>query len=158
MPIIAKRITEAAFAPYGAVISHQPGVAIADASAAFSGGERAMQPVLEWVQLTTSVVLPTLVDKVEHHPFSDQTFLPHSQAPFLVVVCPARTDGSPDGEKAEAFVVPATNGVTFRRGVWHRSLAPLTAPSAFTMSMARTGRGDDTVIAALDRPVEVIAD
>ena len=51
--------------------------------------------------------------------------------------------------------MPATVGVTFAAKVWHRSLAPLVAPSAFVMAMMRTGNGDDTVIRDLEMAIEV---
>ena len=124
---------------------------------AIRGAEPGMAPTLEWMRLTFRVELPLSVDTLEQHPFSDQTFLPQSDSPLIVFVCPSRPDGAPDAAGARAFHLPATMGVTFRRGVWHRSLAPLAAPSVFAMAMARTGRGDDSLVAKLDPPVEVVA-
>ncbi len=138
-------ISDVAFAPFGRVIRHADGAVIADASSAFAHDPAAHLPVLEWVHLTEKVTLPLAVTRLEHHPFSAQTFLPHADSPFLVVVCPSLADGSPDVTKARAFTVSARAGVTFHAGVWHRSLAPLVAPSAFVMAMRRTGRDDDTV-------------
>lgn len=138
-------ISGAAFAPFGTIIRHVDGVAIADAGSAFVHDPAAHQPVMEWVHLSEKVTLPLSVKRLEHHPFSAQTFLPHSSCPFLVVVCPSLPDGAPDPAGARAFEVPAMLGVTFNAKVWHRSLAPLVAPSAFVMAMMRTGRNDDTV-------------
>jgi ureidoglycolate lyase len=150
MTIKMKPISEKAFAPFGRLIRHEAGVAIADASSAFFKGSMATLPVIEWVHLSESVSLPLKVTRLEHHPFSDQTFLPHSGSPYLVVVSSSQADGQPDLASARAFEVPGTIGVTFNAKVWHRSLAPLKAPSAFVMAMLRTGREDDTIIYALD--------
>ena len=148
-------ISQAAFAPFGLVIEHVEGVAIADAGSAFVHDPAAQQPVMEWVRLSEKVTLPLSVTRLEHHPFSAQTFLPHSASPFLVVVCPTRDDGSPDPAGARAFEVPSTQGVTFHAKAWHRSLAPLSAPSAFVMAMMRTGRNDDNVFHDLDTVITV---
>jgi ureidoglycolate lyase len=155
--IRAVPITSAAFAPFGVVVQHAPGAAIADAGSAFAADPAARQPVMEWVHLAQSVALPLEVTRLEHHPFSAQTFLPHSGSPFLVVVTPPLADGGPDADGACAFIVPGTMGVTFHARIWHRSLAPLTAPSAFVMAMMRTGRDDDTVFHDLSSPVTVRA-
>jgi ureidoglycolate lyase len=157
MSIKVEPMSAEAFQPFGNVIAHAAGAVIADASGAFSGAEPGMAPTLEWMRLTFRVELPLSVDTLEQHPFSDQTFLPQSDSPLIVFVCPSRPDGAPDAAGARAFHLPATMGVTFRRGVWHRSLAPLAAPSVFAMAMARTGRGDDSLVAKLDPPVEVVA-
>lgn len=157
MIIQTEPMSEAAFAPFGLLVRHADGVAIADASSAFVHDRAAHQPVMEWVHLNEKVMLPLDVGRLEHHPFSSQTFLPHSDSPFLVVVCPSRADGAPDCAHARAFVVPRTSGVTFHARVWHRSLAPLAAPSAFVMAMMRTGRDDDTVFLDLDVAIEVRA-
>ena len=145
MQIQVEPISEAAFSPFGMVILHRAGVAIADAGSAFVHAPEAIQPTLEWVHLREQIRLPLLVSRLEHHPFSAQTFLPHSDSPFLVVVCPSHTDGTPDIAHPRAFEVPSTCGITFSAGVWHRSLAPLVAPSAFVMAMMRTGADNDTV-------------
>ncbi len=145
MIIRTEAISDEAFAPFGCVIRHTHGTAIADAGSAFAHDPTAELPVLEWVYLTEKITLPLDITRLEYHPFSAQTFLPHADSPFLVVVCPSLADGSPDITKARAFTVSAMAGVTFHARVWHRSLAPLAAPSAFVMAMRRTGRGDDTV-------------
>ena len=155
MTIRPEPISEAAFAPFGTLIRHRDGVAIADASSAFVHDPAARQPVMEWVHMTESITLPLSVTRLEHHPFSSQTFLPHSGSPFLVVVCASFADGTPDVSGARAFEVPGTLGVTFHAKVWHRSLAPRTAPSAFVMAMMRTGRDDDTIFCDLDTLIEI---
>jgi ureidoglycolate lyase len=148
-------VTPAAFAPFGVVVQHASGAPIADAGSAFVADPVARQPVMEWVQLAESVAFPLAVTRLEHHPFSAQTFLPHSGSPFLVVVAPSLADGNPDVAGACAFIVPATSGITFHAKVWHRSLAPLSAPSAFIMAMMRTGRDNDTVFHDLVTVIEV---
>lgn len=153
MSIHVETLSHAGFAPYGSMIQHAPGAVIADAASGFVHEPEATIPTLEWVHLATGVSRPLAVHQLEHHPFSAQTFLPHSTTAYLVVVCPSRADGAPDISGARAFEVPPTVGVTFNAKVWHRSLAPLTAPSAFIMAMMRTGRNDDTVIVDLEAPI-----
>jgi ureidoglycolate lyase len=155
MMIKVEPISEAAFAPFGSIVRHAKGPVIADAGSAFVGDPRARLPVLEWVHLTQKVALPLTVTQLEQHPFSAQTFLPHSSSPYLVVVCPSLADGSPDISGARAFEMHPTTGVTFAATVWHRSLAPLDAPSAFVMAMMRTGNGDDTVVRDLEMAIGV---
>jgi ureidoglycolate lyase len=157
MAISVEPVSQNAFAPFGRIIQHANGAVIADAGSAFIHEPRATQPVLEWVHLTQKIALPLRVDQLEQHPFSAQTFLPHSNSPYLVVVCPSLADGSPDITGTRAFEMSPTLGVTFAAKVWHRSLAPLVAPSAFVMAMMRTGDGNDTVIRTLDVAIEINA-
>lgn len=147
--------TPIAFAPFGTLIAHEPGVAIADAGSAFVHDPAAKHPTLEWVHLAEKVELPLRITRLEHHPFSAQTFLPHSSSPYLVIACPSRADGLPDIQAARAFEMPGTLGVTFNAKVWHRSLAPLKAPSAFVMAMMRTGENNDTVFCDLETPINI---
>jgi ureidoglycolate lyase len=153
-------ISESAFAPFGSLVRHVEGVPIADASNAFAGAHpRANRPVLEWVRLAEGVQLPLAIERLEQHPFSAQTFLPHSGCPFLVVVCPALANGLPDALGLQAFEVPGHLGVNYAAGVWHHSLLPLQGlsvfgPSVFVMAMMRTGNNDDTVFHPFAATVE----
>lgn len=148
-------ISEAAFRPFGALASHIAGEALHVVGAAFAHLPDATIPVLEWVRPVAQVSLPVVVDRLERHPFSAQTFLPQGNSPFLAVVCGATEDGGPDASSARAFLVPETVGVTFAAGVWHRSLAPLAPETAYIMAMMRTGRDDDTEFRDLPAPLHV---
>jgi ureidoglycolate lyase len=144
-------ISDAAFAPFGSIIRHSEDVSIADASHAYAGsGRTTNQPVLEWVRLADGVELPLSIHRLEQHPFSAQTFLPHGGCPFLVVVCPSLANGMPDADGLRAFEVPEHLGVNYLAKIWHHSLLPLRDLSAFVMAMRRTGNNDDTVFHQLE--------
>lgn len=155
MVIKAEPISEAAFRPFGALASHAAGEPLHVVSAAFAHLPDATIPALEWVRPPARVTLPIIVDRLERHPFSAQTFLPQGNSPFLVVVCGSLANGEPDAVSARAFLVPDTVGVTFAAGVWHRSLAPLAPDTAYIMAMMRTGRDDDTEFRDLPAPLHI---
>lgn len=155
MPVTILPITDAAFAPYGALVRPAEGKAMTVVEAAFAHLPDAATPALEWVRLKDAITLPLTVERVERHPFSAQTFLPQGDSPLLVVVCDSGADGMPDPATTRAFALPADTGVTFHAGAWHRSLAPRNPNSAYVMAMMRTGRNDDTEIVTLSTPVVV---
>lgn len=70
---------------------------------------------------------PFVIRTMERHPKSSQAFVPLSGRPFLVVVAPA---GAFDEAAIEAFVASPTQGVNFRKGVWHHFNLALEAESA----------------------------
>jgi ureidoglycolate lyase len=155
MHIKATIISSQAFSPFGGLVHHDAEQPLAVVSDAFAHHPDATIPALEWVRPKNSVSLPMQVEKLERHPFSAQTFLPHKQSSFLVVVCETDKDGAPKMASAKAFIVPSDIGVTFARGVWHRSLAPLEEGSGYTMAMMRTGRDDDTQFHDLAQPITI---
>ena len=58
-----------------------------------------------------------MIDMLEQHPFSSQVFLPLSDSPFFVIVCPAAIE--PDLNNLKIYKIENGNGVNFKPQVWH---------------------------------------
>ena len=86
------------------------------------------------------VRLPYEFDLVERHPLGSQAFLPMQVDPFLVIVATAGDDGRPG--KPSAFITSGTQGVNYRRGVWHGVLTPLHRRGLFAV-VDRIGEGEN---------------
>jgi ureidoglycolate lyase len=84
--------------------------------------------------------LPVRIEIMERHPLSSQAFVPLSSIPFLVVVAPPG-DG-PQPESLRAFITDGTQGINYRRGVWHHALLALESPCDFLV-VDRGGPGPD---------------
>ena len=67
--------------------------------------------------------LPYRFDLVERHPLGTQAFVPLSHFLFFVVV--ARAAESVEPEDLEAFVTNGSQGVNYRKGVWHMPMIAL---------------------------------
>ena len=133
LPITAKR-----FAPYGEVIlasaatradmndarferfDDLAGVDVADA-----GGRAAIS--IARCKLATT--FPYRIEMVERHPRGSQAFIPLSPFSFIVVVAPARE--TVDAADLRAFVTDGTQGVNYRKGVWHMPLIALQSGQEF---------------------------
>ncbi|MBD1549226.1 ureidoglycolate lyase [Roseibium aggregatum] len=89
--------------------------------------------------LSQKRTLPYALDMVERHPLGSQAFLPMTQEPFLVVVCP--DDGGRPG-RPQAFATRPGQGINFFRNTWHGVLTPLSDPGLFCV-IDRIGGGDN---------------
>ncbi len=99
--------------------------------------------------------LPFALKLMERHPLSQQLFFPNSGARFLVCACPARGDGEPDLHALCAFVGQRTQGIVWRRGVWHSPFAALDADGDFLMQQWQCGGPADCEERPLDAPVMI---
>lgn len=134
--IVARPLTRDAFASFGSVIDKtgaEPrpmnagmarrfhdlaGIAVAGEGARVVIGVVEAQPY----------PLPLKLGLVERHPLGAQAFVPLSDAPFLVVVCPD-VEGRPG--LPQAFVTAPGQGVSYEAGTWHGVLTPFGAPQEF---------------------------
>jgi ureidoglycolate lyase len=87
--------------------------------------------------------LPIALATIERHPLGSQAFVPLAATRYLVVVAgdsehPAPTD-------LRAFLATGTQGINFRRGVWHHPLLAL-EPSALLVIDRRSSAGNLDVI------------
>lgn len=142
MTIRAQAADPAAFAPFGEFV----------AAPARHGDRR---PYSAWLapiaglapsfhtNLVPAASVPVHVVRMERHPHAAQVFLPLVGERYLVVVAPSAADGGPDASGARAFVVPATLGVAYRRGVWHAGITALDGPASFAVLMWRGAADDD---------------
>ena len=81
--------------------------------------------------------LPYELAVVERHPEGSQAFVPMTEHPFLVTVCPDE-DGAPGTPRA--FLTAPGQAINFHRGTWHGVLTPLHAPGLFAV-IDRIGEG-----------------
>ena len=133
-----KRLTRAAFAPFGDVIEldgarHFPinggtteryhDLATVDV------GEQGGRPLIS-VFRGQPRALPIEITMMERHPLGSQAFLPLTQASYLVVVAPA---GPFDSAQMRAFWTEGWQGVNYAKGVWHHPLLALERISDFVV-------------------------
>ena len=90
---------------------------------------------------------PMEVALLEKHPLSTQVFIPMNARRYLVLV--ALGGDSPDLSTAMAFLASATQGVSYRPGVWHHPMIALDAPIDFTCLVWEDGTDGDCVVAPL---------
>lgn len=151
--LTAKPLTQAAFTPFGQVLS-----ASSDAPerVAYAGQVENTRPNAK-ANLTfiRSAPKPPIIRVLEHHPFSNQFFIPMKDALYLVAVCPPLSDGAPDVERLVAFIAKSGQAVNYNLGVWHAPLCALENPVDFVMQRWDDGGPEDTVAISLETPIAV---
>lgn len=143
--IEAQPLAPGAFAPFGTVID----TAEAEPRSMNGGMARRFHDLAridvvgDGARVTMGVVeakpypMPLKVSLVERHPLGDQAFLPLSDAPFIVVVCP--DEGGRPGRPL-AFVTAPGQGVRYAMNVWHGVLTPFGVNQDFVV-VDRAGPG-----------------
>ncbi|MAY87842.1 MAG: ureidoglycolate hydrolase [Pseudooceanicola sp.] len=152
VPVAA--LTAEAFAPFGTVL--EPGGEsarlIRDGAVrltqfpGFLGRDAAATEVAFDYYEVQPQVGPLTLRQAERHPFSDQLFVALNGARFLAVVWPE----DPATSDPIGFVGAPGQAVIYRAGVWHHAIVAVEGEALFGSLIWRTGRGDDTVFAALD--------
>lgn len=154
--LTAEPLDAAAFAPFGEVVAHAGTARRHPVELAFEHAETAAPRL--WVsRLDAYQSLPLEIAELERHPHSAQTFMPLRCSLYVIVVAASDADGHPDTATLKAFVADGAQGVTFRRNVWHAPLTILGGPAEFAITMAMTGRDDDTEFQDLPAPALVSA-
>ncbi len=105
------------------------------------GGE-GLAPVFH-VNSMAPAQLPAPIRQLERHPHAAQCFIPLDVERYLVTVAPSRPDGGPDLDGLRSFLVPSSQGVIYRRGVWHAGASVLDRPGSFAVLMWRGYDDDD---------------
>jgi ureidoglycolate lyase len=143
MDVVAERLTQEAFAPYGDVIAVpvQPGREYY--SSGLGNARAGARPSLSMVMREPVGGWPLEVKFLERHEFSSQTFVPLDAGRWLVVVCPHATVGGPDVAHARAFIGGRDQGITYRMNSWHHGLTVLDRPGRFVMFMWLDGSSGD---------------
>ncbi|WP_442595281.1 ureidoglycolate lyase [Parapusillimonas sp. JC17] len=154
LSIEAEPLTAAAFEPFGTVIEHTGEGRRHYITEAFRGQAAASEPSMWISRVMTPTRMPLVIEWMERHPFSTQTFVPMGPAHFLIVVCLSGEDGLPDPASFRAFVSRPGQGVTYRRNVWHYGLSVFDTPTDFIVAMSLTGNKDDDVFFTLGQPVQ----
>jgi len=131
--IKAERLTRAAFAPFGEVISTleaEPAERTGfynDDSGLFMLGVLDCDHPVEFL-VRRSMIRDFRVRYLERHQEITQTFIPLAGHPFLVVVAradAAEEQGIPAFEEIHAFFVGGDTAVNLHRGTWHEPPYPL---------------------------------
>lgn len=148
-------LTAEAFAPFGDVIAIANGQRRNHFKLAFESSSETGEPAL-WVSWPPQVAGDLIeVAKLERHPYAAQTFIPIREGRYLVVVCHAAADGSPDLSTLRALIAQADQAVTYRRNVWHHGLTVLDDRTRFAVVTTISGQHDDDTFFELETPVRV---
>jgi len=89
--------------------------------------------------------LPFDVTVMEHHPFSEQIFIPMAQTSFLIVVAHDNGHRRPDPATLKAFIVTGDLAISYHPNTWHTSMATLYKKGQFAMLIYEDGSADDCV-------------
>ncbi|HEV2677078.1 MAG TPA: ureidoglycolate lyase [Aliidongia sp.] len=158
MTITAVPLTAEAFAPFGDVVTHRGEPPLMPCADTFEHTAAATRVTMAVLRVEAPVRGPVEITRLERHPHSAQTFIPLKGGRSLIVVCGTAADGRPLLASARAFVAGSTQGVTYRRDVWHRSVTALEAPSEYVVLMVQTEDGSDNLFDDLDHPLLVEVD
>lgn len=141
--INARVLTQESFAKYGDVIEHRGEARRRYIPSVYEHSDDVERGQFWVSRVEAAIAWPCAIRYLERHKYSSQTFIPLSRTAYIVVVAPSLADGQPDAEGIEAFVATASQGVCYRRGVWHHGLTVLEAPAEFAIFMGVTGKDDD---------------
>lgn len=73
---------------------------------------------------------PVKLRYVERHPLGSQAFIPMSSDQFIVVVA---DDKNGSAQRPKVFITDGTQGVNYKRNVWHGVLTPIIKQALFTV-------------------------
>lgn len=154
--ITAQPIDSEVFAEYGELLENKSELRRRDFHTQFSPGANSLSLQL-WVnRLAQHREAFVIVDALENHPHSAQTFVPMQPGRCLVAVALPDADGKPALSTLRAFVTEGGQGVTYRPAVWHYTFTSLDSPNEVIVIMGQSGQGDDTVIERLAQHVTVV--
>ena len=155
-----KPLTQAAFAPYGDVMSVNDAEKKIDIN--YGNTERYHNLAAvdvgadnghTLINIFRSRPLPTPIEIkiMERHPLSSQAFMPLGKEPFVVVVGKA---GEFDENALEAFIAEPGQGVNYHRGTWHHYCLALNTESDFLV-IDRGGEGKNCDEEAVQQLIQV---
>ena len=163
--VLAEPLSQAAYAPFGAVIS-------ADRTDVAGGpanqGTAARRDFLATIEdlrpgkarlnlaafrCAPRAPFPARLTLLEKHPASTQIFLPMNARRYLVVVAPGK--GRPELAGARAFLAGPTQGVSYAPGTWHHPMIALDETTDFACLVWEDGTAADCVVFDLPGDVEL---
>lgn len=158
----ARRLTPAAYRPYGAVVAAAGGAKDANMGTARRWDRLAL---LENRRRGATANLCVFrckpfkgkafpVQLLERHAKSTQVFLPLAGAGKCLVVV-ARGGAKPDLATLAAFVMEGAQGVTYKPGVWHHPMVALGKTSDLACLVYEDGSKADCEVFPLAKPVSV---
>lgn len=89
------------------------------------------------------------ITMLERHVNSLQLIMPLDGAGHIVVVSQAAPDGTPDLSTLAAFAFSASQGMIYRRGLWHHPIMAVGADARFLVQSWQNGTPADCEIVAI---------
>ena len=93
------------------------------------------------------------ITMLERHVNSVQLIMPLDGAGHIVVVSQAREDGTPELSTLAAFSFSASQGMIYRRGLWHHPIMAVGADARFLVQSWQDGSAADCEILAIEARV-----
>jgi ureidoglycolate lyase len=147
MEIVPQPLTREAFAPFGDVIDVPTSTGRTYYEDALGNLRPGAHPSLSVSQREPTLEKTLVVEMLERHEFSSQTFVPLDVERWLVVVAPHARSGGPDVAGVRAFIANGRQGVTYRANTWHHGLTVFDRASRFAVFMFRDGgKGDEEFV------------
>jgi ureidoglycolate lyase len=146
-----------AFAPFGQVIFRPEQMGERLDVGGLENRRPHARPTLRTSMSKAAIALPIIVDSMERHAFSSQSFVPLDVSRYLIVVAPHGGDGGPDLTRALAFIAPGDQGVHYNADTWHYQMSPLDRPAKFAVLMWRDDTEGDIETVALAEPIRIEA-
>ena len=156
-------ISAESFAPYGDVIQAAAATLAAMNDARFERFHGLAQvdvtdnegrASISIARCRIATTFPHSIHMVERHPHGSQAFIPLSGFPFIVVV--AAASDTVDPAAFRAFVTDGTQGVNYRKGIWHMPMIGMQAGQEFLI-VDRQPTGDNCDECTLDEPLVLAA-
>ena len=149
----AEPLTREAFAPFGQVLSYQPGDILRRNFAAELVNDRPdAKPNLR-VQYTAPTPMPHLATKIERHSHSSQMFAPIAGVGCLVVVFPSDAAGAPILSEGRAFRARGDQAINYAKGVWHHGFMAADPGGVYLMLRWEDGTTGDEEFLTLEEPI-----
>lgn len=154
----AKPVTKSAFEPFGWIV--ETGDAGRDANngtarrhdihahpaAEVQAGSRLVTSIFE-AKRQSPVASITML---ERHVNSIQLIMPLGGAGHVVIVSQASQDGTPDLSTLAAFSFTASQGMIYRRGLWHHPIMAVGSDACFLVQSWQNGTATDCEILTID--------
>ena len=140
----AKPVTAEAFQPYGTLLDP----ALADPRLNFMvelDNPRANARANLALIRPPIATFPFDVAVMEHHPFSEQVFMPLGDTHYLIIVAHDDGQGRPDLNTVKAFTVTGSLAISYRAETWHTGMVTLGQQGQFAMFIYEDGSPDDCV-------------
>jgi ureidoglycolate lyase len=153
----ARPLTEAAFAPFGTVVTYNPGAPRFGLIRELENHRDTARAHLDFATIAART-LPFAAQVMERHPYSSQTFIPIEVARYLILVAPPSHSAEPDMARAQAFIAESRQCITYRAGTWHHPATALDRDGFFAMLTWRAGNAGDEEFFSLAEPVEIFAE
>jgi ureidoglycolate lyase len=154
----ARPVTKAAFEPYGWIV--ETGDSGRDANggtarrhdvhahpaAELQAGSRLVTSIFEARQQPPCVAITML----ERHVNSIQLIVPLDGAGHIVIVGRSGEDGGPDLSTLAAFRFSASQGMIYRRGLWHHPIMAIGSDARFLVQSWQDGSAADCQTIAIE--------